>query len=219
MMEYPDNHAPHQGQPVLHMGSDSAHATSALILIHGRGADAESMRPLGEALMGENMTVHIPQAFSNTWYPHRFIEPVEDNEPFLSSALQVIDDIVQGFASRGIPAERIVVAGFSQGACLSSEYVARNPRRYGGVLVFSGGLIGPLGTEFTYDGDLAGTPAFVGCSDTDFHIPVERVHETTAALRALGGDVTERIYPNMGHTINQDELDAARQITAHVAHP
>lgn len=217
MMEYPDNHAPHQGQPVLHLGANSENATTALILIHGRGADAESMRPLGEALMTDDMSVHIPQAFSNTWYPNRFIEPIEDNEPFLSSALQVIDDIVRGFSARGIPPERVVIAGFSQGACLSSEYAARNPRRYGGILVFSGGLIGPLGTEFHYDGDLAGTPVFVGCSDTDFHIPAERVHETTEVLRGLGAEVAERIYPNMGHTINQDELDAAREITAAVS--
>ncbi|MFW5695749.1 MAG: alpha/beta hydrolase, partial [Alkalispirochaeta sp.] len=198
-------------------GADSDHATSALILIHGRGADAESMRPLGEALMTEHMAVHIPQALSNTWYPRRFIEPIEENEPFLSSALQVIDDIVRGFSARGIPPERVVIAGFSQGACLSSEYAARNPRRYGGILVFSGGLIGPLDTQFHYEGDLKGTPAFVGCSDTDFHIPVERVHETTHVLRGLGADVTERIYPNIGHTIIQDELDAAREITAAAA--
>lgn len=216
-MEYPDDQAPHQGQPVLHLGAESENATSALILIHGRGADAESLRPLAEALMAEEMAVHIPQALSNTWYPRRFIEPIEENEPFLSSALQVIDDIVQGFSARGIPPERVVIAGFSQGACLSSEYAARNPRLYGGILVFSGGLIGPLDAEFRYEGDLAGTPAFVGCSDTDFHIPVERVHETTEVLRGLGADVTERIYPGMGHTINQDELDVAQEITAAVS--
>lgn len=216
-MEYPDDQAPHQGQAVLHLGADNDHATSALILIHGRGASAESMRPLGEALMTENMTVHIPQALSNTWYPQPFIAPIEENEPYMSSALQVIEDIVSGFSTRGIPPERVVIAGFSQGACLSSEFAARHPRRYGGILVFSGGIIGPLGSPFHYEGDLAGTPVFVGCSDTDFHIPVERVHETTEALRALGAEVTERIYPNMGHTIIQDELDAARSITAAVS--
>jgi predicted esterase len=208
---------PHQGGPVLRLGSDPADAAAGMILIHGRGASAESMVPLAEALAGEalqEMAVLIPQAIGSVWYPQRFIAPIEENEPYLSSALTIVTGLLEELVTAGLSPDRIVIGGFSQGACLSAEYAARNPRRYGGILVFSGGIIGPPGTDFAgqYAGDLAGTPAFVGCSDTDFHIPLERVHETTAALTGLGAEVIERVYPGMGHTINEDELAAAREI-------
>jgi predicted esterase len=221
MHEHTIDH-PHEGGPVIRIAADPADAASAMILIHGRGASAESMVPLAETLAGDDITgmaVLIPQAAGSVWYPQRFIAPLEDNEPYLSSALAMVTALLNELETAGVAPERIVLGGFSQGACLSAEFAARNPRRYGGILVFSGGVIGPPGTDFAgqYAGNLVGTPAFVGCSDTDFHIPLERVHETTAALAGLGADVSERIYPGMGHTINEDELAAARQIVHHVA--
>lgn len=199
----------HQGQRVHRGGVNPDQAAAALILVHGRGAPARTMIPVAEALAGSRTTVLIPEAAGNVWYPQRFIAPLAENEPFLTSALQVIADLMAELQGLGIPPERVVLGGFSQGACLSAEFAARNPRRYGGILAFSGGLIGPLGMEFTHEGSLAGTPAFIGCSDTDFHIPVERVHDTTRVLSSLGAEVDERIYPGMGHTIVEDELEAA----------
>ena len=212
MIEYPDHGAPHQGQPTIHLGQPLAEASGVLVLIHGRGATAESMVPLAEELADDGMATLLPQAAGNVWYPQRFLAPIEDNEPFLSSALQRIDDVVRSAIDAGVPADRIIVGGFSQGACLAAEYVARTPQRYGGVLVFSGGVIGPPEMEFSYRGDLAGTPALVGCSDSDFHIPQERVHATSTVLANLGAQVTERIYPGMGHTINEDEVSLAGEI-------
>lgn len=213
--ESPD-HAPHQGIEPLYHGVPVPEASAAIILIHGRGASPESMIPLAEALASPGTAVILPRAAGNVWYPQRFIAPIEANEPYLSSALQVVADTVRVVEDAGIAPDRLVIGGFSQGACLASDFAARFPRRYGGVLVFSGGLIGPPGTPFQFDGDLRGTPVLVGCSDTDFHIPVERVHETTRTLSQLGGEVTERIYPGMGHTINEDEIDLARRIVSSV---
>ncbi|WP_226021375.1 alpha/beta hydrolase [Halomicrobium salinisoli] len=198
---------PHAGQPVRTAGADLDDADAAVVAVHGRGARAESVLSLAGEFDVDGVAYLGPQAARNTWYPNRFVAPIEDNEPHLSSALSFVDETVQRAVDAGISRERIVLLGFSQGACLASEYVARNPRRWGGLAAFSGGLIGPPGTEFEYDGDLDGTPAFVGCSDSDPHIPEERVHETTEALEALGADVTERLYPGMGHTINQDETE------------
>ncbi|WP_226012983.1 alpha/beta hydrolase [Halomicrobium salinisoli] len=198
---------PHAGQPVRTAGADLDDADAAVVAVHGRGARAESVLSLSGEFDVDGVAYLGPQAARNTWYPNRFVAPIEDNEPHLSSALSFVDETVQRAVEAGISRERIVLLGFSQGACLASEYVARNPRRWGGLAAFSGGLIGPPGTEFEYDGDLDGTSAFVGCSDSDPHIPEERVHETTEALEALGADVTERLYPGMGHTINQDETE------------
>lgn len=196
---------PHQGQPVQQAGVAPEDAKAGVVLVHGRGATAASMLQFAQALQVEDVAFLAPQAARNTWYPNRFLAPIESNEPGLSSGLQVVGDTIERLVEAGIDRDHIVVGGFSQGACLASEFVARNPRRYGGVVALSGGLIGPEGTEFDYDGDLSGTPVFVGCDDSDPHIPLERVHETTAAFEALGGDVTERIYTGMGHTINEDE--------------
>jgi predicted esterase len=137
---------------------------------------------------------------------------MERNEPYLSSALQRVGELVSAVQSRGIPAERIALLGFSQGACLALESTARNARRYAGVLAFSGGLIGPPGTAFAYDGSLEGTPVFIGSSDVDPHIPRERVEESAAAMRRLGAEVDARLYPGMGHTVNRDEVEAAREM-------
>jgi phospholipase/carboxylesterase len=148
----------------------------------------------------------------NTWYPYSFLAPIESNEPSLSSALQTIGDTLQAVEDAGIPLEKTVILGFSQGACLGSEYTARNARRYGGVIALSGGLIGPDGTPRDYAGSLENTPVFMGCSDVDFHIPLARVHESATIMKSLGGDVTERIYPGMGHTVNEDEVKFVSEI-------
>lgn len=210
---------PHQGQEVLTAGKPFEEAEAAMILIHGRGAYAHDILELGLLLAGDEFVLLAPQAANNTWYPHSFLAPLENNEPHLSSALQTVGVLVAQLEDSGIPAQNIILAGFSQGACLASEFAARNARRYGGLLIFSGGLIGPPGTPREYPGSLAGTPAFVACSDIDAHIPLARVQETTAVLTALGAEVNEVIYPGMGHTIIQDELIQARKIVDGIADP
>ena len=202
----------HQNQPVVTRGRPLAAASAAMILVHGRGATAVSIMELADLLPHPGMAYLAPQAANDTWYPYSFMNPMEQNEPYLSSALARLESLVAEVEAAGIPAEKIVLAGFSQGACLASEFAARNARRYGGLLLFSGGLIGPPGTARSYDGSLDGTPVFIGCSDVDFHIPLERVRETTAVLTELGAAVTEKIYPGMDHTIIQDEIDQARHL-------
>lgn len=205
---------------VLSFGVPLETARAALVLVHGRGATAESMQPLAEALTApaagerspDGLAILAPQAPGNVWYPYPFMSPIAQNEPHLSNALGALDQILAALAEAGVSADQVMLAGFSQGACLASEYVARNARRYGGLAAFSGGLIGPPGTPRSYPGSLDGTPVFLGCSDVDPYIPKERVLETEQALRSLGGQVTMRLYPGMEHTINDDELAAAREI-------
>ncbi|MCE7979963.1 MAG: phospholipase [Caldilinea sp. CFX5] len=202
----------HQGQPLYTAGKALNAAKGAMILIHGRGATAQSILALGNELAHPDLAYLAPQAAGNTWYPQRFLMPLAQNEPYLSSALQRVGEVVAQVEAAGVPAERIILGGFSQGACLASEFVARNARRYGGLLVFSGGLIGPPGAPRDYVGSLAATPIFLGCSDVDFHIPKERVTESAEVFRRMGAQVTAKLYPNMGHTIIEDELKHARQI-------
>ena len=202
----------HQSQPVYAAGKALADARGAMILLHGRGATAQSILSLAGELHHPDLAYLAPQAAGDTWYPYSFLMPLEQNEPYLSSALQRVAEVLAQVEAAGIPAERVIIGGFSQGACLSSEFVARNARRYGGLLVFSGGLIGPPGTLRNYAGTLADTPVFLGCSDVDFHIPKERVTESAEVLRKLGAQVTAKLYPGMEHTINEDELQQARQI-------
>jgi phospholipase/carboxylesterase len=182
-------------------------AEAAVVLVHGRGATAESIVQLADEFYHHGVALLAPQAARNTWYPNSFLAPVEANEPGRSSGLQAIDDAIETANDAGIPTERVMLLGFSQGACLASEYVARNPRRYGGLAVLSGGVIGPEGTEMDYEGDLAGTPVFLGCSDVDPHVPEERVHETAEVFEAMAAEVTTRIYEGMGHGVNEDEIE------------
>lgn len=202
----------HQGQPIYTGGKALTEAKGAMILVHGRGATAQSILALGNELAHPDLAYLAPQAAGNTWYPQSFLMPLVQNEPYLSAALQQVGAVVAQVEAAGIPAERIILAGFSQGACLASEFVARNARRYGGLLVFSGGLIGPPGAPREYTGSLADTPIFLGCSDVDFHIPKERVTESAEVFRRMGAQVTAKLYPNLGHTIIEDELKHARQI-------
>jgi len=206
----------HQNGQLVTAGQPLDEAQAAIILIHGRGASAEDILTLANEFHVEGFAYLAPQATNNTWYPYSFLSPIEQNEPGLSSALQVIGEIVQQVEDAGIPAEKLIILGFSQGACLSLEFAARNARRYGGVVALSGGLIGPDGTPRNYDGSLDNTPIFLGCSDVDFHIPLQRVQHSTEIMRNLGGDVTERIYPSMGHTVNQDEVNFVKDLMANV---
>jgi phospholipase/carboxylesterase len=198
---------PHHGQPLILAGEPLAAAQAAMIMVHGRGASARDILSLTEFFDGSGFAYLAPQAAGYTWYPYSFLSPLEQNEPFLSSALEILATVLERVTKAGIPPEKIILLGFSQGACLSAEFAARNACRYGGLAILSGGLIGPPETAFAYNGSLAGTPVFLGCSDVDFHIPQERVQESTRVLRDMGADVTERLYPGMGHTINQDEID------------
>jgi predicted esterase len=203
---------PHQGQPILTAGQPLAQAKAAMILVHGRGATAQSILTLADEFKQPDFAYLAPQAAGNTWYLYSFLAPLADNEPGLSSGLAVLAAVLAQIEQGGLPVEKTILAGFSQGACLALEFVARNARRYGGVVAFSGGLIGPPGTPRDYPGSLEGTPVFLGCSDIDFHIPLERVHESAAVMKKLGGEVTERIYPNMGHTVNQDEINQVQKM-------
>lgn len=201
---------PHQGQPVLHSGAPLEQARAAMIMVHGRGADARDIISLAPELDQPDFAYFAPQASGNTWYPFSFLAPIPQNEPGITSGLQAIADILAELEDKGFPAEKVFLLGFSQGACLAAEFAARHARRYGGLIGFSGGLIGPGGTPRDYPGALTGTPVFLGCSDPDPHIPRERVEETAAVLKKMGGEVTLRLYPHMGHTINSDEIEFAR---------
>jgi predicted esterase len=179
-------------------------------MMHGRGASAEDILSLTNEFDQPGFSFLAPQAAENTWYPNRFLVPLAENEPWLSSALTFIGDVLAEIINAGVPPERIMLLGFSQGACLTLEFAARNAKRYGGIVGLSGALIGPDDTPRDYRGSLDGTPVFLGCSDVDFHVPKERVVQTAEVLRRLGGEVTERLYPNMDHTVNQDEIDFVR---------
>ena len=203
--------APHQLQ-VYTAGKPLGEAAAAMILLHGRGATAHSILELASVLTHDDLAYLAPQAAGNSWYPFSFLAPLERNEPALSLGLQSVADVLANVEAAGIPAEKIIIGGFSQGACLASEFVARNARRYGGLMVFSGGLIGPPGFPRDYAGSLDGTPVFLGCSDADPHIPEERVHESAAVFERLGADVTMEIYHNMGHTVIQDEVHRAQEL-------
>ena len=203
---------PHAGQPILHRGVAIADARLAAVLIHGRGASAEDILGLSQEFSALDVAYLAPQAAGNTWYPYSFLAPVAQNEPGLSSALGVIAAILASLDAQGIPANRIVLMGFSQGACLTSEFAARHARRYAGIAALSGGVIGPPGTGRDYAGTFDGTPVFMGCSDVDPHIPLERVRESADVFRRMGAVVDERIYRGMGHTVSRDEIDAVNEI-------
>ena len=211
MPSHPD---PHANQPVLRAGSSLADARIVAILLHGRGASAEDILGLSREFSATDVTYLAPEAAGRTWYPYSFLAPIEQNEPGISSGLRVIVGLLHDLEQQGVPANRVALMGFSQGACLASEFAARHARRYAAVVALSGGLIGPPDTPRDYSGLLDGTPVFLGCSDVDPHIPLERVHESSAVFRRMGATVDERIYPRMGHTINRDEIEAIDALLA-----
>jgi len=198
----------------LHAGAPLEDAGGAVVLLHGRGAGAEDMLGLAETLARPDLAFVAPPAPGRTWYPLSFLAPIADNRPALDRALAIVGETMTGLSRAGLPPGRVVLAGFSQGACLALEYAARHARRYGGVAALSGGLIGPEGTPRDDAGTLSGTPVFIGCGDRDGHIPLWRVRESSRVLRGLGGEVTERIYPGMGHAVNDDEIAHLRALLA-----
>lgn len=201
----------HDGHILTYIGSPED-ASIAVLTLHGRGDSARGILGLAGMLSTEHTLYAAPEAEGNSWYPHSFLMPLERNEPYLSSALEAVGDALGELEKAGFARENIVLLGFSQGACLALEYSARNATRYGGVIALSGGLIGPEGTPRDYAGSLDRTPVFLGCSDVDAHIPEARVMESAGVMNRLGGDVDARIYPGMGHTVNEEELAAARAI-------
>jgi predicted esterase len=203
---------PHGNQPVLRHGPKAKDARLALILIHGRGGSAEDLVRLAIGLQLDDILFVAPQAAQHTWYPYSFLMPMDRNEPGLTSGLNRISSLIDDLRHEGLAPDRVGLLGFSQGACLSLEYAARYARRYAAVIGLSGGVIGPPGTPRDYPGSLEGTPVFLGCSDIDTHIPVERVHETEEVLLRLGATVDKRIYAGMGHLVNEDEMAAVRAI-------
>jgi predicted esterase len=207
-----DDQDPHAGQPVVEAGAPLAQARVAVIMVHGRGAGPENILDLVPALARPDVTYLAPTAASRTWYPNRFMTDIAGNEPALSSALSVIGSLVSRLETAGVSRSRIILLGFSQGACLAGEFAVRHAARYGGVVMFSGGLIGPPGTRWDYPGRFDGTPVFLGCSDVDAHIPEPRVRESADVFSHRGAEVTTRIYPGLGHVITDDEIAFAQGI-------
>lgn len=188
-----------------------------MIMLHGRGASAESILMLAEEFDQTDFAYLAPQAANGTWYPNRFLAPTASNEPWLSSALRIVGEVVAQVHAEGIAHERIMLLGFSQGACLALEYAARHAQRYAGVIGLSGGVIGAENEARRDHGHFDGTPIFLGCSDVDFHIPKERVEHAAKILQALGAEVTMRLYRNMEHTVNHDEIKFVRALIAAVS--
>jgi phospholipase/carboxylesterase len=197
---------------IITAGKKLSEAEKALILIHGRGATAEDIMGLSQELNVGEYALFAPQATNNTWYPYSFLAPVAQNEPWLSSSISLLSDLVTSVNEAGIDSSHIYFVGFSQGACLSLEFVTRYARSWGGVAAFTGGLIGDNIYPENYKGDFAETPIFIGTSDTDPHVPVERVHATVELMKSLHGNVTKKIYPNMPHTISRDEISLANKL-------
>jgi predicted esterase len=198
---------PHANPRVLQAGVPIDAARIVAIMLHGRGAGAEDILGLAKEFTAGDVAFVAPEAAGHTWYPYSFLMPLEQNEPSLSSALRAIERLVGSLAQQDVTPERIALMGFSQGACLALEFAARHAQRYAVIAAFSGGLIGPPGTARNYSGAFDGTPVFLGCSDVDPHIPVERVHESAEVFTRMGAVVTKKIYPHMGHTINKAEID------------
>lgn len=208
----PDDGNIHRDRPPATTGPALEDADAVIVALHGRGATAEGILQIVDELGLDGVAGIAPRATGNTWYPDRFTAPVDRNEPWLSAALTAVAEAVSTAENAGLHRDRIVTLGFSQGACVAAEFTARNATRYGGLVVFSGGLIGPPGTAWDYEGSLDGTPVYLGCGDRDPHIPVDRVRETAEVLERLGGDVTTQIFEGMGHTVAPDELAAARDL-------
>lgn len=188
-----------------------------MIMVHGRGAGPENILELGTALPHPEFTYLAPAAAGGTWYPFSFMAQTSQNEPGITSGLATIDRLVTEVVGQGTPRSRIVLLGFSQGACLAGTYAVRHATRFGGVIVYSGGLIGPAGTAWDFPGNFESTPVFFGCSDVDAHVPAARVHQSAEVFRRMGAAVTERIYPGMGHLVNEDEIEFARGLLSSVA--
>jgi phospholipase/carboxylesterase len=209
--------SPHLDQPIRLMGAALQEGKAAVILLHGRGASAADILSLAREMYDPEIAYLAPEAAGNTWYPYSFLAPLEQNEPWLSSALEKVGATVELATSAGIPHRNIVLCGFSQGASLSTEFVARNPKRYGGLIAFTGGLIGPPGIPLEHRGELFSTPAFLGSGDPDPHVPWSRVEESAQVLTKMGASVTLRRYPNRPHIVTEDEIENAVRIVREAA--
>lgn len=203
---------PHAKRPVLVAGTPLAEARAAVVLAHGRGASARDILALAQEIDVADVAWLAPDAANNAWYPARFMEPIAHNEPWLSSALMCFGRVVQSVLDAGIPTERLVLGGFSQGACLALEYAARHATQYGGLFALAGGLIGPDGVSRDYPGAFRSTPVFIGVGDQDFHIPVARTKHSSDVLTRMGATVDLRVYPGLQHAVVPDEIDAVRVI-------
>jgi phospholipase/carboxylesterase len=203
---------PHRNQPLVHAGEPMSSARGVVIMLHGRNAAPANILSLVPLLDRPEFAYLAPAAADGTWYPYSFLAERDRNEPGLSSALAMLERVINDTVSGGVPKERIVLLGFSQGACLTAEFAAGHADRYGGVIVFTGGLIGPPGTTWPYPGTFKGTPVFLGSSDVDAHVPRARVGESREVFERMGASVTERIYPGMGHLVNDDEIEFARGV-------
>ncbi len=202
----------HEGQPVIMRGRPLKESHAAAIMMHGRGRTTDDILELADRIGNSAFTYLAPTARDNTWYPYSFMEATEKNEPFLTSALAIYDTLIAQLLEKGFSKEHIVLLGFSQGACLTAEYAVRHADRLGGIVLFTGGLIGPPGTSWNYPGSFQGTPIFLGASDVDGFVPLERVRESTVVFEQMGAQVIERVYPNMDHIINDDEIAIARSM-------
>jgi len=209
--------APHAGQPIVRAGAPLEAARMAVIMIHGRGAGPRNILELVPSLDRPDAAYVAPAAAGGTWYPESFMAPIERNEPGITSGISVVHSLIDEALAAGIAADRLVLLGFSQGACLVSTAAQRRPQRFGAVVVLSGGLIGPPGATWDEKGDFASTPVFLGCSDVDSHVPESRVRETAALFERMGADVTTRIYPGMGHLVNENEIAWTRKRLAGLA--
>jgi len=207
---------PHKDGPIRRFGKPLEEASGAVILLHGRGGSAEDILSLARDFYLPQLVFLAPEAAGNSWYPNSFLAPLAQNEPWLTSALHKVDTTVEMLNQAGIASERIVICGFSQGACLGTEFVARHPARYGGLVAFTGGLIGPPGSDLTHAGYLAGTPAFFGSGDPDPHVPWQRVEQSAQVLAEMGAAVTARRYANRPHTISREEIDFAKRLIGDV---
>jgi phospholipase/carboxylesterase len=200
---------------IITAGREINESSKVLIMLHGRGGSAEDILSLSSQLDVKDFSLIAPQATNHSWYPYSFLAPPAQNEPWLSSALHLLQDVLNDLYKKGIPSQNIFFTGFSQGACLTLEFVTRNANKYGGVAAFTGGLIGDQLYSENYKGDFQGTPVFIGTGNPDPHVPVERVNATSTILKNRNADVTQKVYPNMGHTINQDEIDLANKLVFH----
>ena len=214
----PDNpfEGPHQTVKAAEYGAPISRAKAAMIMVHGRGATAESMFSLADEFAQPDFHYVAPQAQNHTWYPYSFLQPKENNQPGLNSGLQQISNLLSNLNEEGIPSEKVILLGFSQGGCLATEFAARHPQKLGGVVGLSGGLIGPVIETSLYSGSMEQTPVFLGCSNVDPHIPKERVDETEAVFEKLNANVTKSIYPGMPHTVNEDEIKTVRGMMANI---
>jgi predicted esterase len=207
----------HDGQPIAARARPLEESRAVCVMIHGRGGTTDNILELADRIGNNSFAYLAPAAKDNTWYPYGFMEPIEKNEPYLSSALAVYDSLIHSLLEQGFCKQHIVLLGFSQGACLTSEYAVRHADRFGGIVLFTGGLIGPTGTSWYYPGSFQGTPIFLGTSDVDSFVPVERVHESAAILKQMGARIIERVYPGMDHIVNDDEIEVARAILEEVS--